>query len=123
MPDTPLLDDGIFNAEKTKNMDPATFGNRVDGTPKGFGFFGILNRPDGDISTELSAGVNFGEGDLEIPLIVPTLTRGELNQLLSGQSIPNNILDKAVQHARGRLQQGLSPFAQRGEDLIAVPLQ
>ena len=118
-----LSGDGIFNAEATKNMDPATFGKRADGTPKGLGFFGILNRPDGQISTELSAGVNFGQGEVAIPLLVPSLNRSETNQILSGDRISNNIFDKAVRHARERMGKGLSPFAQQGEDLIKVPKQ
>lgn len=91
------------------------YGNRVDGTPKGSGFFGELKRPDGKISTELSVGINFGKGEMEIPLLVPGLTKSEVNHLLSGKEPTGAILDKAVGHARSRLENGLSPFAGQDE--------
>ena len=36
--------------------DPSTWGTRDDGSQKGAGYFGLLNRPDGDVSTELFVG-------------------------------------------------------------------
>lgn len=90
-------------------------GNRVDGTPKGYGFLGLLQRPDGDWSTELSVGVEIDGNEVEIPLLVPTLTKSEQAWLLSADlgkmDVPQEILDKAISHARKRIQGGLSPFA------------
>ncbi len=59
------------------------YGNRPDGSAKGMGFFGELKRPDGDVSTEISVGVGMDGKEMDIPLIVPTLTKKELNYLLS----------------------------------------
>ena len=47
---------------------------------------------------------------MEIPTLVPTLTKQEIDYLLSGQRPTRAIVDKAVQHARQRMSQGLSPF-------------
>ncbi len=91
------------------------FGKRIDGTQKGLGFFGPLQRPDGDISTELSIGVGFDDRETEIPLLVPTLNQQEIDFLLSGGEATQEITGKAVSNARQRIGQGLSPFAQEGE--------
>jgi hypothetical protein len=92
-------------------VDPANFGNRTDGTAKGMGFFGALKRPDGDISTELSIGVNIEGKELEIPLLVPGLTKAEIQLLLEDGEPTDEIVGKAVFHAQKRLAKGLSPFA------------
>lgn len=89
----------------------APFGLRQDGTPKGTGFLGILKRPDGNISTEISIGVNFDGKETEIPTLVPTLTQQEIDYLLSGARPTDIIIRKAIDHARQRMGQGLSPFA------------
>lgn len=93
---------------------------RLDGTPKGKGFFGELERPDGGISTELSIGITFNGEPMEIPLLVPTLTPGEIDLLLTDipiDDIPKEIIDKAVDHARDRIREGKPPFAQDGEQI------
>lgn len=87
---------------------------RPDLTKKGMGYMGALKRPDGGVSTELSIGVDFGRGETLIPTLVPTLAPDEVVYLLSKppeDPIPRQILDKAVSHAKQRLSQGLSPFA------------
>jgi hypothetical protein len=88
----------------------AGFGLRKDGTRKGPGFLGVLKRPDGNISTELSIGIDFGQGNMEIPLLVPGLTGPEINSLLTDVKPNKEIIDKAVGHAIKRLSEGLSPF-------------
>lgn len=95
------------------NRYAGEYGNRRGGSPKGQGWLGPLKRPDGKVSTEISIGVNLDGKDMEIPLIVPTLTKEEIDLLLSiGESgnIPESIIDKAVQHAIQQLSQGKSPF-------------
>ena len=97
---------------------PPNYGRRADQTLKGEGYFGALQRREGGISTELSIGVDFGQGEMEIPTLVPTLTDVEVAMLLRmrpGQPTPPSIVDKAVAHARQRLAAGLSPFAGAGE--------
>lgn len=88
---------------------------RPDLTKKGRGYMGALKRPDGGVSTELSIGVDFGQGETLIPTLVPTLSPDEVNYMLRKppqDPIPRPILDKAVAHARQRLAQKLSPFAE-----------
>lgn len=105
------------------------YGTRADGSEKGQGYFGELKRPDGDISTEISIGVGIGGKEVEIPLIVPTLTKKELNALLSTDPgskdfmdrIPQTIIEKAYDHAVMRMNEGKSPFA--GPDETVEPPQ
>jgi len=84
---------------------------------KGLGYFGELKRPDGMISTELSVGVNIDGKEIEIPSLVPTLTKNEIDYLLKGNKPTKQILDKAVKHAMKRIKEGQNPFAQKGEQL------
>jgi len=100
--------DSIPNAAETSNTN---WGTRSDGSPKGPGFMGTLQRPDGSVSTELSIGVNLDGKETEIPSLVPTLTKQETNHLLSGGQPTPEIVQKAVQHARQRISLGKSPFA------------
>ena len=99
------------------------YGNRADGTKKGLGYFGELKRPDGGVSTEISIGVGINGKDTEIPLIVPTLDRSELDYLLNTpiksrkfmDNMPKTIINKAYDHALMRIDQGKSPFADQGD--------
>ena len=96
------------------------FGRRADNTLKGLGFFGELQLPDGGVATEFSIGVQFDGKETQIPTLVPTLTEEERNLLTSDiipnrKSIPDSIVQKAVDHAKFRLDEGKSPFAQQGE--------
>jgi hypothetical protein len=93
-------------------------------TPKGLGFFGPLQRPDGGVMTEFSVGVNINGREMEVPTFVPTLTAEEVTTLLTlpdGQPIPPSIIKKAHQHAVQRVAQGLDPFAQPGEQTATHP--
>jgi len=104
---------GAYNAQPTQNaLAQPDYGMRQDGTRKGRGFFGELKRPDGDISTEISVGVNIGGKEMEIPTLVPTLSPQEINYLLSGKPPTREIVDKAVMHARERMKAGLPVFAE-----------
>jgi hypothetical protein len=95
------------------------YGNRPNGSAKGMGFFGELKRPDGGVSTEISVGVGIDGKETNIPLIVPTLTKKELNYLLRTDikgkgffnNMPSSIMDKAYDHAKTRMKSGMSPFA------------
>ena len=84
---------------------------RVDGTKKGPGFLGTLKRPDGKVSTELSIGVKFDGKEIQIPTLIPTLTKDEIKYLLGGGKVTDAIAKKAVDHAKKRIKKGLSPFA------------
>lgn len=104
--------------ERSKPGD-AGYGFRPDGTPKGQGFLGPMKRPDGTTSTEISVGVNLGGKEMDIPLMVPGLSKSELTTLLAlplddnfNKNLPKSILDKAVAHARQRMAEGKSVFAE-----------
>lgn len=86
------------------------YGTRTDGTFKGPGFLGELKRPDGGISTELSIGVEINGKEMEIPAIVPTLSKTEIEHLLDGNEPTDDIVRKAFDHAVKRLKDGKSPF-------------
>ena len=99
------------------------YGKRPDGTQKGKGYFGELKRPDGSISTEISMGVGIDGKEVEIPLIVPSLSKEELDYLLKTpikskrffDDMPPAIIQKAMEHATMRIDQNKSPFAGPGE--------
>jgi hypothetical protein len=87
------------------------YGPREDGTSKGNGWLGPILRKDGSVMTEVSE-----ESDgMFYPLIVPTLTQEEIDQLknldLKNGKIPDSIRAKAIKHARERIKAGKSPFA------------
>ena len=95
------------------------YGLRQDGTQKGLGFFGeIPTKKKGRTGemTELGSESNVGGERLHYPLIVPTLTREEIDELAAGRDPSYDIDDKALKHAIQRKQQGLSPFATPEEE-------
>jgi hypothetical protein len=61
--------------------------------------------------------------DITFPLLVPTLTRSEVDTLLRlnpesdtfQQDLPAIIFDKALKFAMGRVAKGKSPFASASE--------
>lgn len=105
------------------------YGNRPDGTKKGTGFFGEIKRPDGNVMTEISIGVGLNGKETNIPLIVPTLTKQEMDYLLKNDpksktfmnKMPPSIIDKAVDHAVMRMKEGKSPFVGADEKAMELP--
>ena len=89
---------------------------RQDGSLKSeTGFIGpIINKHSGKTMTELSVGVVIGGREIEIPSMVPTLSKEEriaLQNLRVGvDPIPQSIIQKAKSHAIKRIEAGLSPF-------------
>ena len=89
---------------------------RQDGSLKSeTGFIGpIINKHSGKTMTELSVGVVIDGREIEIPSMVPTLSKEEriaLQNLRVGvDRIPQSILQKAKSHAMKRIEAGLSPF-------------
>ena len=90
----------------------ANYGNRLDGTPKGNGFFGALPMQDGSnsVATELSMSFDYGKGDTLVPLLNPYLSDTERLYLLQGKEPTKEIIDKTGNWGFDRLQQGRSPF-------------
>ena len=91
------------------------YGNRIDGTKKGTGYFGELKMPNGGVMTEFSIGVELDGKEMEIPTVVPTLTKQELNHLLNGGEPNDEIVNKAVKFAISRLKSGQPIFANPDE--------
>lgn len=95
-----------------------TFGMRPDGTAKDVGFMGVLTDAKGNKVTEYSISsedVKVNGKEVDFPTIVPTLTKQEVDLMLN-DIIPNNkrippaIMDKAIDHALKRIDEGKSPF-------------
>lgn len=106
----------VQEQEKRKVGAKPEFGTRADGTQKGYGFFGEMPIKGGGIATEYSIGVNFDGKEVQIPSLVPTLTKSELNLMVNDiipnkKPVPRDIVKKAVEHAKARMRQGKSPFA------------
>ena len=115
---------------KKQKWEPNQEDLRSDGTQKGTGYFGVMKRPDGDVSTEISMGVEVDGKEIEIPTMVPTLNKQELDYLLNNPvnkpdlfdtNIGKSIMDKAYKHAMERMDKGLSPFYQEGEPRQQLP--
>lgn len=103
--------------ERLSNNKDYGYGKREDGTNKGLGFFGGIPTKNGQKMTELS----FEADGIFAPLLVPTLTREEINLLVSGQKPTEAIYKKAIAHAKKRITEGKSPFANEGEQQ-SIPL-
>jgi hypothetical protein len=94
---------------------------RLDGSIKSErGFLGpIQNKVSGRTMTEVSIGQPGSEEGF-YPLLVPTLTQEEIDTIanldLERERPPMAIIEKARAHAMDRIDRGLSPFYQDGED-------
>jgi hypothetical protein len=116
---TPTQPGTVLPTAKAASVDKTNWSKRADGSDKGNGWLGLMNRPDGKVSSEISIGVNLGGKEVEIPTMVPTLDKNEVNYLLQNPVGPEmfkttmgrKIMQKAVDHARRRMSGGLSPFA------------
>lgn len=94
------------------------FGNRPDGTPKGNGWLGVIKRPDGNVMTEITTGVNINGKETDIPLITPYTTKADLQYLKNAdvkgkdffEKMPKGLMDRAVRHASERLKAGKSVY-------------
>jgi len=106
----------------SENTDSSQWAKRPDGSQKGAGWLGLLRRPDGGVSSEISIGVEINGKEQDIPLLVPTLTRSEVQRLLAtptdenfNKNLPDTIKQKAISFARKRIGLGKSPFADPSE--------
>lgn len=95
------------------------YGVRHDSdTVKGKGYFGELPTAEGKKATEISS---YDEKRGDYPLLVPTLTKDEIEHLTSGKEPTDAIYDKAERWADTRRKQGSSPFAQPNELRVPTP--
>jgi len=107
------------------SMTQKTQGKRLlrnDGvTYKSNGWMGKHKTVSGKDMTEFSMGFNIQGEEMDIPLLVPGLTKKELNFLLTepaGQDIPKEIIDKAISHAFGQLKKGDSVFKEDDDYIV-----
>lgn len=97
------------------------YGLRNDGkTYKGTGWLGELKLPNGGVATEYTVGVNINGKEMDIPSLVPTLSKAEQDQMVNdiipnNKPVPDAILKKAVEFAKLRIQNGQSVFANDGK--------
>lgn len=96
------------------------YGQRLDGSQKGNGYFGPIKRPDGAVSTELSFDFDQDGKNIAAPLLVPTLSLDEINHLMSGAKPTDAIYDKATAHALDRIKAGKPTWA-LPDELYPVP--
>lgn len=90
-------------------------GPRPDGSPKGTGFLGTLPVRGGGVASEFSIGVPVLGKEMDVPTLMPTLTKQEVRILLddvipNNTRIPDSIAEKAIRHAELRAAQGKGPF-------------
>jgi hypothetical protein len=85
---------------------------------KGKGYFGKLPTGDG-FATEISIADDSGRS---FPALVPTLTQDEVNALLRGNDVTDDMYRKAELFANYRQSQGMSPFASPTELRVPVGL-
>jgi len=101
--------------------DRKQWGTRADGSQKGNGWLGVLQRPDGKgVMTEFTVGTKINNKEMDIPTLVPTLSKEEVNYILNSKEgdrklfrtpMGRQIMDKAIAHAEGRVKEGKSVFA------------
>lgn len=100
----------------------APFGVRHSGdSVKGKGWLGAIPNKQGDISTELSAEMQINGKTIEYPLLVPTLTKEEVDYLVSGEPPTQELYDKAESWALSRIKKGKSPFIEQEEIRFPMP--
>jgi len=88
---------------------------RPDGSMKGSGWLGVHKTPSGRDVTEYSVGIEIDGKQMDIPTMVPGLTKAEVEQVITAAEygeFPNRaVMDKAVSHARKMLAEGKSVYA------------
>lgn len=109
-----------YSGMGSTGFDPYGIRHSGEGV-KGKGYFGILPHSSGSYATELSSESDINGKNVEYPLIVPTLSKEEINHLLNDKEPTDEIYRKAEEYARQRLQQGLNPFASPTELRYPIP--
>tara|TARA_R110002167_G_scaffold52586_5_gene151672 strand:- start:6464 stop:9292 length:2829 start_codon:yes stop_codon:yes gene_type:complete len=109
---------GVVDYNKSTVAGAKKYGKRPDGSLKGKGYLGELKLPNGGVATEFSTQSDAVKVDgqrIDFPSLVPTLTDEE-KQLMAddiipnGKDIPDEIMQKAVDHAINRLAEGQDVF-------------
>jgi len=106
------IDTGGSQEAVTEPTEQSNDLTRADGTKKGEGWLGPIEMTDGSGKTmsEYSIGVEFDGVETEIPTLVPTLTKAEVDHLRSGGKVTDEIERKAIEHAKLMKAQGRNVF-------------
>lgn len=128
--DHPVLADPsgevVAGFQRDTNPDKSTWGKRPDGSEKGAGYLGVLKRPDGGVSSEISIGVEINGKEVEVPSMVPTLNATEIKWLMTHdpsdrkEQMPDSIVEKATKFAEDRIAQGKDPFAGKDDSPVSA---
>jgi hypothetical protein len=93
------------------------------GTVKGKGYFGEVPMNQGGAMTEYSSAFEQDGKLVSHPLLVPTLTKQEIDLLRMGIEPTPEIYRKAQDYAQQRIGAGQSPFASPQELRYPVPTE
>jgi len=93
----------------------------TQGTVKGKGYFGEIPMNEGGAMTEMSSAYGQDGNLVSYPLIVPTLTKQEIDLLGMGLEPTPEIYKKALDYAQQRIGSNQSPFATPQELRFPVP--
>jgi hypothetical protein len=95
----------------------------TDATAKGKGYFGEIPMQQGGAMTELSSAYEQDGKLISHPLIVPTLTKQQVDLLKMGGEPTPEIYKKAQDYAQQRIGAGQSPFATPQELRYSLPTE
>jgi hypothetical protein len=106
---------GMRNLEQGQDIN--------QGTVKGKGYFGEVPLDQGGAMTELSSAYGQDGKLVSHPLLVPTLTKQEIDLLGMGLEPTPQIIKKAQDYAQKRISAGQSTFATPQELRYPVPTE
>lgn len=95
----------------------------TQGTVKGKGYFGEIPMNQGGAMTEVSSAYEQDGNLVSHPLIVPTLTKQEVDLLRMGIEPTPEIYKKAQDYAQQRIGAGQNPFASPQELRYPIPTE
>jgi len=92
------------------------------------GYLGPIKLKGGGVATEYSIGINIDGEEIEMPTLVPSLTKKEIESMRTDiipnrKKIPKTIVKKAVDHAMKRRKEFKSPFHHHSEKNIILEVK
>ena len=126
MPDYSLLAQALSRQEGLapygmRNLE--TGQDITQGTVKGKGYFGEIPMNQGGAMTEMSSAYGQDRNLVSHPLLVPTLTKQEIDLLGMGLEPTPEIYKKAQDYAQQRISAGQSPYASGQELRYPIPTE
>ena len=126
MPDYSLLAQALSRQDGLapygmRHLEPGQ--DITQGTVKGKGYFGEIPMNQGGAMTEVSSAYEQDGNLVSHPLIVPTLTKQEVDLLGMGLEPTPEIYKKAQDYAQQRIGAGQSPFATPQELRYPIPIE